>query len=190
MATYEARRNLLESASVFEVTGDALTRSLGGVERQRVNLADVRRVRITYQAVGVVPMWLCWVQGAHGSLSVSSASYTGFGRASDQRAAFGPFLQALTRAIAAQPHAQPVTFVRGGGWQRPFYMGSLILLGLMSVLLGLGAMGSLMEGKSVFWVGLPTIVVLLAMRMSWQMWRGNPPGVFDPNALPSDLAGG
>ena len=162
---------------LFEITADALTRSEKGAVKQQLALADVRRVRLTYQAVGVAPMWFCWDRvRSMAARSFASASFTGVGRVQDQRAAFRElFVQALTRAIAAQPHAHPVAFVRGGGWQRPFYLGSLIVLGLLVVLLAMGAMGSMMEGKSVVWTGLPTLVVLLALRMSWQMWRGNPP---------------
>src|SRR5580704_16850309 len=102
MATYEARRSLMEHASTYELTGDALTRTVEGATKQQVTLAEVRSVKITYQPVGVLPFWICQLRTPHGNVSIPSANFTGFGRAQDQRAAFRPFIQALTSAIAAQ----------------------------------------------------------------------------------------
>jgi hypothetical protein len=190
MASYGARRNLVEAASAFELAGETLTRAEGGAAKQQLRLGDVRRVRITYQPVGPVAAWICWVEAPHGRVWIPSASYTGFGRAQDQRADFRGFVQTLSAAIAAQPHAQPVAFLRGGGWQRPFYLGALIVFAVLAVLLVMGLIGSLIGGQSPYWVFLPTLVILFAAQMSWRLWRGNPPGTFDPNALPPDVAGG
>jgi hypothetical protein len=189
MATYVARRNLVEAPSTFELTDDRLARSEGGAAKQQVALGDVRLVRITYQPSGVVPTWVCSVQSPQGRISIPSANWLGVGRAEDQRAAFRVFVQALTSAVAAQPRAAPATFARGGSWMRPFFAGALIVFAVLGVLLALGAIGALMSGQSVTWVFLPTLTTLIAAQMSWRSWRGNPPAKFDPKALPADIAG-
>ncbi len=121
---------------------------------------------------------------------IPSASFSGLGRTRNQGAAFRAFVQALASALAASSHDQPVSFLRGGGWMRPFYLGALILFGVLAVLLALGAIGTLMDGKSVAWTTLPTLVILFSAQMSWRMWRSNPPATFDPAALPADIAPG
>jgi hypothetical protein len=133
---------------------------------------------------------MCAIEAARGRMWIPSASFSGFGRAQDQGAAFRAFFQALTSAVAASPRDQPASFLRGGGWMRPFYLGALIVLGVLAVLLGLAAVGALMDGKSVAWATLPTLVVLFSAQMSWRMWRSNPPATFDPAALPADIAPG
>jgi hypothetical protein len=190
MATYEARRSLMEGPSTYELSGETLVRTVDGASKQQTTLADVRAVRINYQPVGVVPFWICQVRTHHGTISIPSANFTGFGRAQDQRAAFRPFVQALTSAIAAQPRTPPVAFTRGGGGMRAFWLGMVIIFAVMTLLLLLGAIGSLTSGGTPTWVVTPGFVMLVAGPMSWRMWRANPPGSFDPNDLPPDIAGG
>lgn len=189
LATYEARRNLFEAPSTYELTPTSVIRAAKGVTKQEIVLGEVKRVRITYQA-GPNPCWICTVEAAHGRMSIQSASYPGLGRTQNQGAAFRAFVQALTSATAAAPRDQPANFLRGGVWMRPFYLGALILFRVLAVLLALGAIGTLMDGKSVAWTTLPTLVILFSAQMSWRMWRSNPPATFDPAALPADIAPG
>jgi hypothetical protein len=189
LATYEAQRNLVEAPSTFELTPSSVIRAAKGATKQEIALGDVKRVRITYQA-GPSPCWICAIEAAHGRMWIPSASYRGLGRTQNQGAAFRAFVQTLTSAIAASPRDQPASFLRGGGWMRPFYLGALIALGVLAVLLALGVMGTLMDGKSAVWTATPTLVILFAAQMSWRMWRSNPPATFDPTALPADIAPG
>jgi hypothetical protein len=73
---------------------------------------------------------------------------------------------------------------------RLFWLVMVILFAILSLLLVLGVLGALTSGQSPTWVVTPAFVMLVAGPMSWRMWRANPPGTFDPNDLPADIAGG
>jgi hypothetical protein len=191
MDDYRARRTLFEQESTFRVDAGTLTRSVGGADVQHLALADVRKVRLAYQPLTMVDRWVCSVEGGGARIWVPSASFLGPARAEDRRATFRPFVEALSQAIAAQPGASEVSFAKGSNWSAYGALALLIVLVVMLVLLALGVMGAFIDGQGVggaSWVFLPTLVVLMSVRMVWRVWRRNRRAPFDPNAFPADFA--
>jgi len=191
MDDYRARRTVFESESTFRLEDGALVRSLGGADAQRVALAEVRKVALAYQPLTMVDRWVCSVEGDHGRIWLPSASFTGLGRATDQRAGFRPFAQALCAAVAAQPSGASVVYVKGSNWSAYGALAMLIVMAIMGVLLALGVVGALMDGGGLggaSWAFLPIVVVFWAARMVWRVWRRNRRHTFDPAALPPDFA--
>ena len=179
MPTYAAKRLQMEAESAFELTADRLTRSVGGAPHQQLALAEVSRVRISYMPPDIVQCWICTVTTPRGSVWIPSATYPAVGQAQDQRGAFRPFVQALTIAIADQTAGRPVVFERGGGRTRLVYLLLAIAAGVMT------ASAALMSFP--FGLLLATPFGALAW-MFWRFWRRAPPTVFDPRALPADIA--
>ena len=188
---FRVRRTLFEQESAFRVQDGALIRSLGGADLQRVALADVRKVALSYQPLTRFDRWVCSVETASGRIWLPSASFTGFGQADDRRAAFRAFVESLSLAVAAQPGAVGVRFVKGNDLSAYGSLVLVILLAVMAVLLLLGALGSMMSGQGLggaSWAILPILVVSLTAPMVWRIWRLNRQHLFDPKAFPPDFA--
>lgn len=193
MDVYEVRRSLAEKPSSYRLDGGALIRSVEGREHQRITLGDLQKVHLAYQPAGIVPRWVCKLEGPSGHVWLPSASFTGFGRVTDQRAAFRGFVETLHQAIAAEPGASNIAFVQGGGASPVLALVMFIVLMAMCVLLVMGALGSMMGGAgagAATWAILPLIVVLYAALMIWPIWRLNRRRVYAPTALPADFAAG
>jgi hypothetical protein len=187
---YRVRRTLFEHESTFVVRDGALVRSVDGVLHERVPLAEVRRVALSYQPLARVDRWVCSVETPRGRVWLPSASFTGVGQTEDRRATFRPFVEAVSVAVAAQAAATGVRFVKGGNVSAYFALAMAIVLAVMAVLLVLGAMGSMLGGGlgAASWAILPTLVVSLTLPMAWRIWRLNGRRVFDPKALPPEFA--
>jgi hypothetical protein len=182
---------VFETESTFRLEDGALVRSVGGADVQRAAFAEVRKVALAYQPLTMVDRWVCSVEGGHGRIWLPSASFTGVGRAADQRASFRPFAQALCAAVAAQPSGPSVVYVKGSNWSAYGALAMLIVMAIMGLLLALGVVGALMDGAGLggaSWAFLPIVVVLWAARMVWRVWRRNRRHAFDPTALPPDFA--
>ena len=191
MDEYRARRTVFEKESVFRVRDGFLIRDVDGTDVQRFALNDIRKVALTYQPLNMFDRWVCSIEGAGPRIWLPSASFMGFGRAEDRRASFRPFVQALSLAIAAQPAAPGITFVKGNNWSAYGSLALLILLAVMAVLLAFGMAGSMMEGRGLgaaSWVILPAVIVVWAARMVWRIWRRNRQHLFDPRSFPADFA--
>lgn len=151
----------------------------------------MRKVALSYQPLGLVERWVCSVETAGGRIWLPSASLTGFNMSEDRRASFRPFVEALSRQIAAQPSGASVVFVKGGNWSAWGSLALLILMAAMAVLLVFGILGALADGAGLgaaAWAFLPLSVVLLSARMLWPIWRRNRRHLFDPQAFPADVA--
>ena len=191
MDAYDVRRSLAEKPSAYRLDGGALIRSEEGREAQRIGLGEAHQVRLTYQPAGLVPRWVCSVEGPHGRVWLPSASFVSFGRFADQRAPFRGFVEALHRAIAAEPGAAQVKFIQGGALTSIGALVMVVVLAIMGVLLVMGALGSTMDGAGIgaaSWALLPLIIVAYAVRMVWPIWRRNRRRVYTPSALPADFA--
>lgn len=190
MDEYRVRRTLFEKESAFRVQDGVLIRSLDGVEQQRVVLAEVRKVALSYQPA-LFDRWVCSVKTPGGRIWLPSASYTGFGQATDRRATFRPFVETLCQTVGAQPGAASIEFVKGNNWSAYGSLVLVILLAIMGVLLVFGILGSLMEGGGIggaAWAFLPITVVVWSSGMVWRIWRLNRRHRFDPKAFPPDFA--
>jgi hypothetical protein len=188
---YRARRTVFEKESAFRLQDGALIRGVEGLDVQRIAFTEVAEVALTYQPLTMVDRWVCSIRGAGGRIWLPSASFTGVGRAEDRRTSFRPFAQALSAAIAAQPAAGKIWFVKGNNWSAYGALALLIVLAIMAVLLALGMAGSMMDGKGVggaSWVFLPALAVLWSARMVWRIWRRNRRCAFDPKSFPADFA--
>ena len=193
MDIYDVRRSLAETASAYRLDAGALVRSVDGREVQRISLSDVRKVLLAYQPVNLSARWVCSVEGPHGRVWLPSVSYVSFGRIIDQRVAFRGFVEALHRAIAAEPAAVRIKFVQGGGWAPVTALVMVVVLIIMSILLLMGALGSMVGGRgllSATWAIFPLLIVAYAARMAWPLWRKNRRRVYTPSALPADFATG
>jgi hypothetical protein len=185
MATYSARRSALEPVSDFELTNEALTRVVNGVEAQRIALAEVTRVLILRTGGGgggynYFAAWVCLVQTPRGRISIPSSAFAGLSRVQDQAAAFRPFLQALTRAVAAR---SPSAAFISRGWTR----GIQVMLGSLWGLLAMLAVFSALTGLAVPWVLLGAVILGAASAACWWAWRGNSGRRFEPDTLPADM---
>jgi hypothetical protein len=188
---YRARRTVFGRESSFRVQDETLIRAVEGVDVQRIALEDVREVALTYQPLTMVDRWICSIDGAGGRIWLPSASFTGLGRAQDRRASFRPFVQALCLAIAAQPAAASIRFVRGSNGSAYGALALLIVLVVLAVLLVFGMAGSMMGGQGLSaasWAIVPILVVLWSAQFVWRIWRRNRRHPFDPKSLPADLA--
>jgi hypothetical protein len=192
MEEYRTRRTVFEKESAFRVEpGPTLVRSIEGADVQRLPLADIRKVALTYQPLSLFDRWVCSVEGGGGRIWAPSASFLAFGRAADQRASFRPFVESLIQVVAAQPSAGGVSYVKGNNWSAYSALALLIVLVVMGVLLALGVAGSMMDGRGLggaSWAILPAVVVSFAARMVWRVWRLNRRQHFDPNGLPPNFA--
>ena len=120
-------------------------------------------------------------------------SYVSFGRIIDQRVAFRGFVEALHRAIAAEPGASRIAFVQGGALSSIGALVMFVVLLILGVLLVMGALGSMTDGagaQAAAWAALPLLIVVYAARMVWPIWRRNRRRVYTPSALPADFATG
>ena len=193
MDAYDVRRSLAEKPSTYRLDGGALVRSVEGREAQRIGLGEVRKVRLAYQPVNLSARWVCSVEGPSGRVWLASVSYVSFGRFIDQRVTFRSFVEALHRAIAAEPGAARVEFVQGGGWSPIAALVMFLVLMILGTLLLMGALGSMIEGGgllSATWAVFPLLIVAYAARMVWPIWRRNRRRVYKPTALPADFAAG
>jgi hypothetical protein len=188
---YRVRRNLLEQESVFRIDGGALVRSMGGREVERIALAALRRVRLFFQPAGGGERWVCALEGPSGRVWLPSVSYLGFARTADQRPGFRGFVEALHRALAAEPGVAKISFIRGNSGSAFLALVFVVVLSVMGVLLVLGAVGALVGGLGVggaSWALLPMMVVLFALNMTWPIWRKNRQRTYAPTAVPADFA--
>jgi hypothetical protein len=188
---YRVRRTVFEKESTLRVEDGALVRGHDGAEVERVALADVRKVALSYQPLALVDRWVCSVETGHGRIWLPSASFLGFNRTEDRRAAFRPFVAALCLTLAQQPSGASVQFVKGNNWSAYGCLVMLILAAVLGVLLVMGMLGSLMEGRGIggaSWAILPLGALALSARMVWPIWRRNRRHLFDPRALPTDFA--
>jgi len=191
MDDYRVRRTVFETESSFRLDDVVLVRCLGGAEVQRIALAEVRKVALSYQPLTVSDRWVCSVEGGGGRIWIPSASFTGVGQAADQRASFRPFVQALCAAVTAQPSGPNVVYVKGSNWSAYGALAMLIVMAILGLLLALGVLGALLDGGGLggaSWAFLPIAVTLWASRMVWRVWRRNRRHAFDPKALPPDFA--
>jgi len=190
MEPYRVQRTALEPGSAFSLEGGRLVRDVGGAPVQQLELAQVRRVRLSYQPLTTSDRWVCSVEAPDGRIWLPSTSFLGVGRTTDQRVEFRAFVQALNEAVAASGAAN-VVFIQGSAWSSGSSLVLLICLGVLGLLLLLGLLGGLTSGAGlggVTWVFLPALTSLWAARLVWRTWRGNPPRPYDPRALPADFA--
>jgi hypothetical protein len=193
MGAYQVRRSAFEPQSAFSLEDGALVRRVGGAPVQRIALSEVTRVRLTYTSVMQVDRWVCTVQTARGRIWIPSLSYVSVvARLLDQSGPFRPFIQDLTAAVAAQAAGRPISFVRGDSWSRPVWLTMLIILGSAEALfVAVAVAGLATQGVGALAGLLPPLVALAFFAsIAWRIWRRSKPGVFDPNALPDDVARG
>jgi hypothetical protein len=191
MDDYRARRTLFETESTFTIENGALVRSIGGVVRDRVVLADVTKVALTYQPLTLVNRWVCSVASPSGRIWIPSSSFTGPGQTEDRRAGFRAFVTALTGEIAAEPSTAHAEFVQGNNWSAYSALAMLVCLVIIALLLVLGVIGGMLDGAGVAgfsWIPLPAMVTFMASVMVWRVWRKNRRHTYDPRALPADFA--
>jgi hypothetical protein len=191
MDGYRARRTLFEKESTFTVENGSLVRSLGGVVKQRVALADVHKVALTYQPLTMVDRWVCSVASPGARIWIPSSSFTGPGRTEDRRAGFRAFVTALVGEIAAEPTTAHADYVQGNNWSAYSALAMLICLVVIAILLVLAVIGGILDGAGVggfSWIPLPAMVTVMASQMVWRVWRKNRRHTYDPRALPADFA--
>jgi hypothetical protein len=175
---HRVRPNIFSAEKEYRLEPQALTRSSGAAEVDRLPYREIARLRLETLPSGIGRQRRCVVGARAGSRWVLlSGHYAGLGRLEDRSESYEPFMRALvSRVRAANPGA-----VLERGHSRIMWFVWLILLMLSLHVVGALVFAAAFGGAP--WSALPAAMFLVGVvPTTWRSVRTGRPTRFDPDA--------